>query len=314
MEPAPNSYDQLIDRFVKWARTEKSVRAAILIGSRARRERPADQWSDFDLILIVTDPQLFLSRTDWLEKIGQPRLTFLESTATGGEMERRVLFDGGLDVDFAVIPNKDARGLVWYLRIQKRFPFLLRLFPGPARRMAQTVSGFFDILRRGVRILVDKDGLSEYLDRAPATDESARLPAQAEFLEAVNDFWYHSVWTAKHLRRGELWWAKSGCDDRLKWLLRRMMEWHARATKGPDFDTWMRGRFLEKWADPRAVRDLRETFAHYDEQDTWRALQATMNLFRWLSLETAERLAYSYPTAEADYAAGLVKKLYSEKG
>jgi hypothetical protein len=24
----------------------------------------------------------------------------------------------------------------------------------------------------------------------------------------VSDFWYHALWSAKHLRQGELWWAK----------------------------------------------------------------------------------------------------------
>ena len=80
--------------------------------------------------------------------------------------------------------------------------------------------------------------------------------SEAEYLNIVNDFWFHTVWTAKHLRRGELWWAKSCCDGYLKNLLLRMLEFHARATKGPDFDTWMSGRFLETWADPRAVAAL----------------------------------------------------------
>jgi aminoglycoside 6-adenylyltransferase len=314
MDSSPNSYDQIVERFVRWAQGEKSIRAAILIGSRARKELSADQWSDLDLILILTEPQRFLSRTDWLEKIGVPRLTFLEGTSTGGEMERRVLFEGGLDVDFAVIPERVARGLIWYLRIQRSFPVLLRLFPRFARRMEESTSGFFDIIRRGVRVLVDKDGLAVYLDQAAGMAHGPSFPpGQPEFLEVVNDFWYHTLWTAKHLRRGELWWAKSCCDDRLKWLLRRMMEWHARATKGPQYDTWMRGRFLETWADPRAVKELKGAFAHYDEQDIWHALQATMDLFRWLSLETAERLAFPYPTAGADSAVGLVKKLFSER-
>jgi len=47
----------------------------------------------------------------------------------------------------------------------------------------------------------------------------------------------------------------------------QMMEWHARAAKGWTYDTWHNGRFLEEWADPYALKGLRETFAHYDEAD-----------------------------------------------
>lgn len=90
-----------------------------------------------------------------------------------------------------------------------------------------------------------------------------------------------------------------------------MMEWHARAMKGLHYDTWMRGRFLEEWADPRAVEELTKAFAHYDKDDIWRALFATMDLFRWLSVETAESSGYSYPAFGIERATELVKDMLS---
>jgi aminoglycoside 6-adenylyltransferase len=134
-------------------------------------------------------------------------------------------------------------------------------------------------------------------------------PSETVFLNAVNDFWYHTVWTAKHLRRGELWWAKSGCDDHLKGLLRQVLEWHTHAMHSSASDTWMRGRFLEEWADPRAVKELAKTFAHYDKRDITLALVKTMDLFRWLSKETADQWKYSYPVQGADTAAGFVEEI-----
>jgi aminoglycoside 6-adenylyltransferase len=90
-----------------------------------------------------------------------------------------------------------------------------------------------------------------------------------------------------------------------------MLEWHARALQGQCYDTWLRGRFLEKWADPRALAQLREAFAHYDEEDIWRALFATMNLFRWLAIEAAERLGHAYPTLGDERASGLVNDMFA---
>ena len=155
------------------------------------------------------------------------------------------------------------------------------------------------------------DGFSERLQGIQVEPPPYRPPAESEFLNLVNDFWYHTVWTGKHLRRGELWWAKSCCDNYLKNLLRQMMEWHTRAAKGEDVDTWMRGRFLEEWADPRAVDSLPAVFAHYHQEDVWRALTETMELFRWLSIETADLLGYSYPTFGAERAAELTQALFS---
>ncbi len=102
---------QLEERFVAWANTRQDIRAAIVIGSRARVERPADEWSDLDLVFFTANPEYYLSKTDWLESIGNPLLTFVQNTPTGGQRERRVLFDSGLDVDFTIVSNAEAKSL-----------------------------------------------------------------------------------------------------------------------------------------------------------------------------------------------------------
>jgi aminoglycoside 6-adenylyltransferase len=292
MDRTALGYESLIQEFVSWAQSETDIRAAMIIGSRARTDHPADEWSDLDIVLFVNTPQHYVDSADWVKNVAPFVLTFLEVSADGS-WERRVLFDGGFDVDFAIIPTSHLEPLV-----------------------AATLPPLWaDVFRRGVRILLDKDGFLVQLQKRPLPDILMyRPPSEREFLNVVNDFWYHAVWTAKHLRRGELWWAKSGCDDRLKNLLRQVLEWHAHAMKGLNHDTWMRGRFLEEWVDPRALEQLGKAFAHYDEDDVWRALFVTMDTFRWLSIETAERLGHSYPTTGEEQATEFVKKLYARKG
>lgn len=284
-------YERLTQRIVAWAESDPGVRAALLIGSRARTDHPADRWSDLDVLLFVRDMQPYIDSPEWAASLGDVWFTFVERTPDGGAWERRVLYAGGRDVDFALNPAE------WLAHSAAS---------GPSPEMA-------DVIRRGVRVLVDKDNLLAAILSKPLPDaERFRQPAEAEFLNAVGDFWYHSLWSAKHLRRGELWWAKAGADWKLKGLLQQMLEWQAHATRGAAHDTWMRGRFLEEWADPRAVRQLGAAFAHYDRQDIARALWATMGLFRWLATETAERWQYSYP-ADADRAvAELVRHLLAE--
>jgi aminoglycoside 6-adenylyltransferase len=36
-------YDRITERFVEWARAEDAIRAAVVIGSRAREDHPADE-------------------------------------------------------------------------------------------------------------------------------------------------------------------------------------------------------------------------------------------------------------------------------
>jgi aminoglycoside 6-adenylyltransferase len=116
------------------------------------------------------------------------------------------------------------------------------------------------------------------------------------------------------LRRGDLWWAKGGVDMHLKECLQRMLEWHAHAQRGDQFDTWLRGRFLEEWADPRALAQLPNTFAHYDRNDIARALLATMNFFTWLEDETSIKWDYTCPKVGETLAAAATKVLIAEMG
>jgi aminoglycoside 6-adenylyltransferase len=291
MNQTTQAYQQLLDRFVAWARTQPDIRAAIVLGSRARTDRPADEWSDLDLLIITRDPSPLLSQTDWLEQLGTPWLTFLEPTAVGGATERRVLFAGGLDVDFSPFPVE-----------------LVRQFA--AAGMPPEVAG---VLRRGMRFVLDKDGLAASLKVPPDERPAPLPPTQDRFLNLVNDFWYHAVWVAKKLRRGELWTAHMCCDGYMKRLLLIMIEWHAGAISDWRADTWHNGRFLEQWADPRAVDELRHAFAHYDMADVQRALLASMDLFRWLATETAGRLGYPYPTSADQHVTALVQLYLSEQ-
>jgi len=270
-------YEQLVKQFVEWAETRVDIRAAIIVGSRARVVGPADEWADLDIIVVTSDPEYYVKSAEWLENIGTVLLTFIEPTTSGDEMERRALFEGMLDVDFAIIPLARAQQLLQ-----------AKMTP------VQVVNTF----GRGMRVILDKDGMAAQVEKlvSSAATVPPQAPSQGEFLQVVNDFLYHAVFTAKHLKRGELWWAKMSSDCYMQHLLLRMIEWHARAKCGWNYDTWFRGRFLEKWADPQVLKLMRYVFSHYDEVDVKRGLLAMMRLFHAVATETAEKLGVSYPT------------------
>ena len=137
----------IVDRFVTWAQGRPDVRAGVILGSWARNETPADHLSDLDLLVIVSDPSVFLSEASWLLSFGEPCLTFVEPTATGNFKERRAAFKDGKDIDFSLVPVEAIQQMVGQ----------------------QIPAEIADVFRRGFRILVDKDRLAERLT------DSARL-------------------------------------------------------------------------------------------------------------------------------------------
>lgn len=276
MNQSTLTYEQLEASLVTWARSRPDLLAIIVVGSRARVDHSADEWSDLDLVLFTTNPRAYVSQADWREQLGPVWLSLLNETGRG-DPEWLVLFAGGLKVDFVVAAlPADAGSSLSVQQMLEASPYQL-------------------IFRRGVRVLYDRAAGQVPLILAAPAGASPAHPTPGEFLTTVSQALLAAIRVAKLLRRGELWGAKQQCDCDLKQCLLTMLEWHARATKGRETDTWHEGRFLEEWADPRAVAALPDTFAAYYREDLWRALFATLDLFRWLARETAERLDYSFP-------------------
>ncbi len=247
----------------EWAREREDVRAAFVVGSQARTDVPADRWSDLDLALFVDDPRVLAEDASWVEEFGTPVFTFLEPTAFGDRVERRVLYETGEDVDFPLLEASAWREL---------------LSSPDAQRL----------IARGYRVLYDDLGLAEAA--AAVTEPPPEpLPDSARLRELSSDFWYHALWTAKKLRRGEVFTAIGCLNGYLPWKLAVLMAWHARALD-PTADTWHSGRFLERWADPGVLAALEKAFAHYDLRDVARGLWDMIDVWQGLEEEVARRL------------------------
>ena len=161
------------------ARGGADVRVALVIGSQARTDTPADEWSDVDVVLAVDDAEARVADAGWLTAFGTPELTFLEDTPVGGLVERRVLYADGLEVDFIARPGRGLR----------------RRSCATPRRRAIRARGERDRPRRA---------------RHHAGCRCRRRPPPPDPGQLVHDFWYHALWAAKKLRRGEGLTARGG--------------------------------------------------------------------------------------------------------
>jgi len=265
------SKKELLQRFLDWTRSQPDIRAVALVGSTARSDHPADKWSDYDLLVVASNPQIYLTSMEWLDTLSHSWCSVLETTPAGEPIERRVLFENGIDMDFIIVSVEVAcQGF-------QNMPMVL------------------EISQRGRKVLWDPGNILPEISASPIPTQTVQQPTSQLFLNVVNDFWFQVAWTAKKLRRGELWIAKKCCDTYLKDLLLQMIEWEAQSANNWKINTWFNGRFLEQWALPRTVEELRQAFAYYEAEDVWRALEVTMKVFQRIAQEVAIRLGYIYP-------------------
>lgn len=254
-----------LDEVAAWAGAQADVRAVLLVGSQARLDTPADDFSDVDLGLFVDDPERYLGDGTWVRSFGEPLLTLIEPTSVGGFEERRVLFQDGLEVDFSILPAAIAKA-------------------PPAEADA--------VLGRGFRVVYDDIGLD---DLEPAGTPPTSPPTQAALEQLSNDFWYHLLWGAKKLRRGELLLANQVCNCYLAGLLVELARWRAR-----DRDTWHGYRFFERWAGGEVAEALAPTFAQYEAAEIARALRAKGELFGQLEDDVVQRFRLVEPVDRSE--------------
>jgi aminoglycoside 6-adenylyltransferase len=161
------TYDDLINSYTAWAEADVDVRAALILGSRARSDHPADEWSDLDILVFARNPDQLIQSAEWAISIAPTLLSFIERTSDGKSWERRTLYAGGLDVDVALNPAEWLQG------------FLGEELPADV----------VDVARRGIRVLVDKDGVLAQFQGRPLPDITLfQKPSEAEFLNATGDF------------------------------------------------------------------------------------------------------------------------------
>jgi aminoglycoside 6-adenylyltransferase len=303
------SYEHLTAKFIEWAQAQPDIRAAIVVGSQARTDHPADEWADLDIIIYTTNPERYLRQTDWIASIGNVWVR-MHSLTANGEPEWLTTFEGGLDIDFVFNSYQQMKWGTRALLLVRRFPWLIRFMPrGIADKIAHEVPLGAKLFDRGVRVLLDKDGLVARMRRGLGQPPSPEPPTETEFLELVSRFWSLAGRKAKKIGRGELYVAQSWS---LNHLMLPLIEWHAGTIHGWEHDTWHGGRFLEEWSDPRILKAFGKTFARYNRDDMSRSLLATMDLFRWLATETAHRLGYQYPKDIDERITEMVKSVFSD--
>jgi aminoglycoside 6-adenylyltransferase len=292
MDDHATMYEEIIDRFVAWADTRDDIVAAIIVGSRARTDHPADAWSDLDLVIFSSDPGALLDDEAWLEAMGEPLITFREPTAVGIWEERRVLFANGCDADFSVLPAD----LVQQLHVMQ---------PGDAL-YDETAS----VISRGCRVVVDTaGGLANTVSRIASHWLPVPMPPTQDVFEVTaNDFWYHCVWTARKLRRGELMVAHECLDGNQRYLLMQMIRWLAER----DGTVWHGTRYMEEWAPSHVMERLPATWAVHTRDDILRALVAMMDLVADLTLEIATAYELDMSRDEESSARAWVRQVSGE--
>ncbi len=275
----------MLEKMVEWGKKEDPVRALILLGSRAGRQ-PVDNFSDYDLSIFCDIDEFYTESESWPTHFGNVWVCVKEKIFCKGKIfpSRLVIFEGGIKVDFSFL-SLDVLA-----------------------EIAQS-SALPDNYSLGYKILLDKD------DRAarmlpPQFEVKAIKPPEQEFHEVIKEFWFEIYHIGVYLKRGDLWSVKFRSWAAHSFLL-RMIEWHAQAENDWRCSTPPIGKKMSSWVNKDLWKNLHGIFAHFDVEDSWKALFNTMELFKRITAETAQSLNISSREDLSENMMGFISTLKS---
>jgi aminoglycoside 6-adenylyltransferase len=263
-----------IRRFVEWGEARPSVRAMILTSSRAVPNAPVDVFTDYDLILVLTDVLPYFEDRGWLGDFGPVLVVHrdpLKDENGAAQAGYITQYENGLKIDFTL----------WHIE---------RL------RTIAAASDLPDEFDAGYRVILDKDGLTA--DLKPPTYKAfiPKPPSQAEYDAMIESFFLDCIYTAKYLWRDDVMAAKHLLDYYIKQdYLRPMLEWRSEIDHGWSVKPGPFGRRLKQWLRPDLWEALANTYAGAELDENWQALFRTVELFRRVAVEVGGYLGYAYP-------------------
>lgn len=279
-------YEPLEQRLAAWAEACPDVLALVVIGSRARTVHAADEWSDLDTILFTTDPQPFAPGSRWQAEldalIGAPIWFAAHSTTDRGDRETEWVLEGGLKLDVMFMRCEPGSNVSTSLQD------LIASVP------------YRNVFASGMRVLFERSPAPLRLDPPPGPTPLA----QPEFDNLVANYLLELTRAMKLARRGELWRAARVVNEEMQANLLTLLEQQAHLRPNPPQHAWRYGRFLEEWADPRALAALPATYAASTLSSVRGAVAASLDLLDWLAPEVARLAGLSFspnavrPTAD----------------
>jgi aminoglycoside 6-adenylyltransferase len=263
---------EMMELILDVANRDERIRAVYMNGSRTNPNAPKDIFQDFDIVYVVNDTESFIQNASWITVFGE-LLMLQEPEKMDHALGRNVdlaqnygylmLFTDGNRIDLH-IQTKD---------------YMLPTFKTDSLTIP----------------LLDKDGCLPTIPTSSDKDYWVKVPTEAEYFSACNDFWWCMQNVAKGLWREELPYAKEMFEGVIRPRLNEIVSWWIGMQHEFQISPGKMGKYYEKYLPKESWEMYRGTFAKGEYEDTWEAVFIASELFRKLAKDVANRLSLSYP-------------------
>ncbi|MGJ1267148.1 aminoglycoside 6-adenylyltransferase [Sphingobacterium spiritivorum] len=260
---------EIKNMIIAFGKTDSRIRAILLNGSRANPAVKADKFQDYDIVFIVNELDSFRKDHTWIDTFGERIIMQLPDAMT-----------------YITDESGQAAESFAYLMLFADFNRIdLTLFPVPGLDAYQQDSLTV--------VWLDKDGLFEGIANSSESDYFIHKPAEQEFAETCNEFWWVSTYVVKGLHRKEITYAKEAFDVHIRPMFMNVVAWKIGTEHNFEVTFGKSGKNMQRYLSEENYERILQTYADHSIAANWKALFLITELFAAFSMEVAERLALS---------------------
>ncbi len=262
---------------LKVAQEDDRVRAVLLSGSRTNTKVKPDAFQDYDVVYLVRDIAAFLANANWIDVFGERMILQLPDLMSLSGSDKRII---------------DERQTFSYLmQFADRNRIDLTLCLLAQRSLCE------DSL---TQVILDKDGLYPHPLQASDEDYITKLPAEQQFLDCCNEFWWVSTYVIKGLCRGEILYAKAMLEGPVRKMFMRLLDWQVGRQHDFKVNTGYCGKFLQAFVSKELWQRILITYPNAESEQIWRSLGEMMQLFFEWEIALAQELSFKVNIEEAE--------------
>lgn len=261
------SNDEMYALIFDRANRDEHILAVLLNGSRANPLARVDEMQDFDIVYVVDELEPWLTY-DWTVDFGsvvmmqEPEGMQLFSKEFPGTYAWLMLFEDGNRIDLTLVDKSK-------IDVYCKDPMTI--------------------------CLLDKTGVFQDMPEPTAKQFYTHIPTEAEFQDALNEFFWVSTYVAKGLWRHEYFYAAKHLNVEMRNMLLLMADWLAACRHEGYCYTGKCDRYLEVCLDEESCHKLKDTYRLENEEMVISCMQQMIKLMREFALEVAQTLHFTYP-------------------
>lgn len=265
---------------------DERIRAILLNGSRADKLMKPDPYQDFDVVFIVDDLKSFISNHQWTDIFGEKIIQQLpQEMSFGNEKESPafsylMLFKDSNRIDLTLVPKEEL--------------------PNNFKPESLTI------------LWLDKDNLFTQLPPPNNIDHFIKKPAEKEFADTCNEFWWVSTYVAKGLVRNQMTYAKEMIETVVRPMFMKVIEWKIGTENNFEVSFGKAGKFMQQYLPASDYEKILSTYADHQVDNNWQSLFVMTVLFSKFANEVSEKLHFLYNSAEEQNTISYLHQLHDD--